>query len=87
MTKGLISRTPKPNDRRSVLIGLTEKGMQVYQQVFPKVVEVNRNLLSVLSDAQLEQLDTILCLLQLRADDPLALEELPKSQRRLGGRN
>jgi DNA-binding MarR family transcriptional regulator len=64
VAKELIFRQPKPNDRRSVLIGLTEKGVLVYQQVFPKVVNVNHNLLSVLSDTQLEQLDTILSLLQ-----------------------
>lgn len=86
-TKGLISRTPKPNDRRSVLIELTEKGTLVYQQVFPKVIDINRTLLTVLSDAQLEQLDTILSLLQQRVDDPAWLDDLPKSQRRLGGRN
>jgi len=85
--KDLVTRTPKPNDRRSVLIEVTAKGMLVYQQVFPKVIDINRALLSVLSDSQRAQLDTILSLLQQRANNPAALEDLPKSQRRLGGRS
>ncbi len=87
LRKDLVSRTPKPNDRRSVVIALTEKGFLVYQQVFPKVIDINRSLLAVLSDAQQAQLDTILSLLQQRAQDPALLEDLPKSQRRLGGRS
>jgi hypothetical protein len=59
----------------------------VYKQVFPKVIDINRTLLTVLSDSQLEQLDAIFLLLQQRADDPAWLHDLPKSQRRLGGRN
>lgn len=86
-SKNLVTRTPKPNDRRSVRIDLTDKGMLVYQQVFPKVIDINRALLAVLSESQLAELDTILSLLQQRADDPASLEDLPKSQRRLGGRS
>lgn len=87
LAKGLISRTPKPSDRRSVQISLTEKGSLVYGQVLPKVIAINRELLGVLSASQLEQLDVILSLLQHRADESLSPDELPKSQRRLGGRS
>jgi len=65
--KKLIRRQPRPSDRREVHVFLTEEGWQVYRAIFPRVAAINRELASALSAAERAQLDTMVQVLQARA--------------------
>ncbi|MFB7719091.1 MarR family winged helix-turn-helix transcriptional regulator [Nocardia sp. NPDC056100] len=44
--KGLIARTPNPDDRRSALVHLTETGIAAIDQVFPRELQCHAALLA-----------------------------------------
>ena len=77
--KQLVSRNPRPGDRRSVMLSLTPAGRALFDALFPQVAVINRSLLGALDDAELERLDTALDRLQARADT------LVQAPARLGG--
>lgn len=77
--KQLVSRNPRPGDRRSVMLSLTPAGRALFDALFPQVAAINRSLLGALDDAELKRLDTALATLQARADT------LVQTQARLGG--
>lgn len=77
--KQLVSRNPRPGDRRSVMLSLTPAGRALFDALFPQVAAINRSLLGALDDAELKRLDTALATLQARADT------LVQAQARLGG--
>ena len=62
---GLIERAPDPQDRRSVLIGLTGKGREIIDATTGAHLENERRLLAALSAAEREQLAGLLRKLQL----------------------
>lgn len=70
--KKLISRQPKPSDRREVHVFLTEAGRRVYETVFPRVVAINRELASVLSPAERSLFDRMVDTLQARVHEMVA---------------
>lgn len=70
--KKLISRQPRPSDRREVHVFLTEEGRRVYRAIFPRVAAINRELASVLSPAERSQLDHMVHTLQTRVHDMVA---------------
>lgn len=57
---GLVAREPNPDDRRSVLIALTPKGLEVVEQTVRRHVENERRLLEPLSPEQQRQLADLL---------------------------
>jgi DNA-binding MarR family transcriptional regulator len=67
---GLIQRRPDPQDRRGVLLQLTESGRKTLDQYVSVEAERERNLLRDLSRAELRQLNQLLrkVLLGLRRD-------------------
>lgn len=81
--KGLAERIARPGDRRYIEIHLTESGHQVYEELYPTVVDLNAHLLSGLRHderAVLEQL-------WQRLEDSAAhltdaVPSLPKTNRR-----
>jgi DNA-binding MarR family transcriptional regulator len=77
--KQLVSRNPRPGDRRSVMLSLTPRGRALFDALFPQVAAINRSLLGAMDDAELERLDNALATLQARADT------LVQAQARLGG--
>lgn len=77
--KQLVSRNPRPGDRRSVMLSPTPAGRALFDALFPQVAAINRSLLGALDDAELERLDTALATLQARTDT------LVQAQARLGG--
>lgn len=85
VASGIAKRRPLPSDHRRVEIALTDAGRAIFDELFPVAVEVNRSLLSVLSTAEVERLDSMLVRLQTRADETLATAVLPKADRRRGG--
>lgn len=54
-TRGLLLRTPNPSDGRSHLLDLSNTGRQLYRQVVPKAIELERHIFSALSPEELEQ--------------------------------
>jgi DNA-binding MarR family transcriptional regulator len=57
--RGLVTREPHPSDRRSLEIRLTPKGRKLVDEVVGGHVENEREMLSVLSDREREQLTRI----------------------------
>lgn len=86
VAKKLVRRQAGVSDRRQARLALTEKGRTLHQALFPLVCEINRGLLSPLAAQEVEQLDAMLDALQQRADAMVQAAELPKADRRRGGR-
>lgn len=58
--KGFVLRRPVPGNRREATLHLTERGHACYAALMPQVAAINRELLSVLSDAEVAALDSAL---------------------------
>ncbi len=52
----LIARLPEPNDRRSLKIQLTQKGVKLVDEIIPRFVEAQRRLVTRLGMAETETL-------------------------------
>lgn len=86
VAKKLVRRRIGAADRRHARLSLTEQGRVLYQALFPLVCDINRGLLSTIGPAEVRQLDAMLARLQMQADTMVAHAELPKADRRRGGR-
>ena len=75
--KKLITRQPRPSDRREVHVFLTDEGRRVYGQILPRVMAINRELVSSLSALQRQQLDEVIEALQAQAGRMLAASKVP----------
>ncbi|WP_297632336.1 MarR family transcriptional regulator [uncultured Clostridium sp.] len=53
---GLIKKYPDPEDKRAVLISITEKGKNIIDNMFPKHLENINNIFSVLTDEEKQDL-------------------------------
>jgi DNA-binding MarR family transcriptional regulator len=86
MTKGLVDRQPVPGDGRKARVQLTEAGMQLYGQIFPRVVQVHNEVIQDLCIDEREALARAMHRLRARA---LAVAQRHKPEgatgRRLGG--
>jgi DNA-binding MarR family transcriptional regulator len=51
--RGLMARVPHPDDRRSHLLRLTGAGWELYRQVAPKALELERRIFSTFDAAEL----------------------------------
>ena len=56
----LVKRNPDPQDKRSCIISLTEKGKQVIGSILPDHIENIRNIFDTLTDEEKMTLKTIL---------------------------
>lgn len=72
--RGLVSRDRNPEDRRSMLVSLTEGGRQLRQRAEPSVAEVQEELLAPLDE---EEKATLCHLLQTVADENNHLSRVP----------
>lgn len=86
VAKKLVRRATGVADRRQARLALTPAGRSLYEQLFPLVCEINRGLLATLSQAEVERLEHALDALQQQADRMVQAAELPKADRRRGGR-
>lgn len=84
--KKLLRRETGSADRRQARLALTPAGLSLYDELFPLVCGINRGLLSALTPAAVERLDASLHALQQQADRMVEAAELPKADRRRGGR-
>lgn len=55
VTAGLFERIRSATDRRVVLIRLTDRGVDLIEELHPKLLEHNKKLLDHMSDAELER--------------------------------
>ena len=58
--RGWVRRIPNPNDRRSVLVEITPEGRAVTDEVLPGIRQVESSMMSVLTQAEREQLARLL---------------------------
>jgi DNA-binding MarR family transcriptional regulator len=86
VAKKLLRRETSAADRRQAALALTDSGRALYARLFPQVLEINRDLLAALPAHDVESLDHALDALQHKADAMVANAELPKADRRRGGR-
>lgn len=86
VAKKLVQRTQGTADRREARISLTANGRDLYDQLFPLVLQINRELLAPIPRAQLEAVDRALDRMQGQAEDMVRHAHLPKADRRRGGR-
>lgn len=67
--QGLIERTPDPDDRRAIRLGLTEAGRAVIDEAFDTSLRVYESMVSGFSPDDLKKLDTLLEKLLTRLDE------------------
>lgn len=58
--KKLVERAPLPGDARRAVVRLTPSGQRLYDELFPQVAEINREVLSVLDRRLLSSLEDAL---------------------------
>lgn len=56
----LVERIIPPNDRRSVRLGLTDKGREIMEMCRPRMIEADRQALGMLDDSEYRQLSSLL---------------------------
>jgi len=66
--KGLLLRRAAPNDGRRAQVELTERGRQLYQDIFPQIARLSQTVVGVLSAAQLAAFEEALVALTASAD-------------------
>jgi DNA-binding MarR family transcriptional regulator len=67
---GLVERAPDPEDRRKVVVGLSDDGLTTAQRASAAYARERRRILKVLSTEEVEQIDgAIRTLLDVFADD------------------
>ena len=59
-TLRLIVRQPEPNDRRSVRIQLTAKGLQLVEKIIPQLVAIEKKIIADFGDANIRKLTQLL---------------------------
>jgi DNA-binding MarR family transcriptional regulator len=84
VAKQLVLRRQRPDDRRQAALTLTPQGRALYEELYPLVLTINRELLENLSPAEVDALDRTLDRLQQGAQVMVARAELPKADRRRG---
>ena len=84
--KKLLMRAVIPEDKRRARVGLTERGEQLYAELFPQSVELNNTVLQVLSQTERTLFDTALRRLTEAADKLCSMRPIDiKADRQHGG--
>ncbi|SEA60794.1 MULTISPECIES: MarR family winged helix-turn-helix transcriptional regulator [Acidovorax] len=86
VARQLVVRVPRPHDRRQVVLHLSDAGRALYEAVLPRVMAIHQALVAPLSPVEADQLDALLAVLQSQADAMQCGADLPKADRRRGGR-
>lgn len=69
VSKKLAKRVPQPGDGRRAVVALSDAGRRLYDELFPQVAEINRQVLSVLDAPLVDALDDALRRLTEHAAD------------------
>lgn len=86
VAKKIVRRETASGDRRQARLALTAAGRSVYEQLFPMVRDLNVGLLQPLAGVDVARLDAQLDAMQVQAERILGQADLPKADRRRGGR-
>ena len=65
--RGLVARAANPTDQRSHLVALTPAGWQLYEQVAPKALELERRLFERFSEEEKALLSAMLARIEVAA--------------------
>lgn len=65
--KGLVQRTPKPSNRREIILHLTPAGHALHTALLPRAAAINQQLLSALKPEEAQHLAQLLHRLQAQA--------------------
>jgi DNA-binding MarR family transcriptional regulator len=83
LTKGLLERNVDPQNRRVARINISKSGKDVYEQILPIVISINKYILEPISKDEIEILDSMLERMQQQANK-LDMRGLPLANRRKG---
>ena len=83
LTKGLLERNVDPRNRRVARIKISKSGKDVYDQILPIVISINKYILEPISKNEIELLDSMLGRMQQQANK-LDMRGLPLANRRSG---
>ena len=67
----LISRRVDASDRRRVVLRLSRKGEEAYAEIVPLAERIEREIMAVFNDAEVEQLRSLMGRLRMRAEEVL----------------
>lgn len=65
--RGLVARAANPHDQRSHLVALTPDGWQLYEQIAPKALEMERALFASFTEGEKAQLSAMLARIEAAA--------------------
>jgi len=82
--KKLVNRTSRAGDARHILLALTPAGVVLYNELFPLVSQINREVLAALTPQETALLGDMLERLQQRANGLAGQDGLPLADRRHG---
>ena len=84
--KGLVNSRRSAADKRVVHLSLADSGRQLYEQLFPRIAQLNTELLAALDAAQIDVLAQSLQLLEAQGRTMSAMGRVTdKADRRTGG--
>jgi DNA-binding MarR family transcriptional regulator len=83
LTKGLLERNVDPQNRRVARINISKSGKDVYEQILPIVILINKYILETISKDEIKLLDSMLERMQKQANK-LDMREFPLANRRKG---
>ena len=82
--KGLLRKQSMAGDARQALVQLSESGLELHSQLFPQVQAINQELLSDISDDELQILSEVFSRIAARGSNMQQRGDLPKAERRRG---
>ena len=81
--RGLVQRLPNPEDRRSVLVQVTQDGQEFCDRFLPGIHRVEREVMSALSATERDQLMALLDKVLAGASTVVSEEPIPLEGRRV----
>ena len=82
--KGLLRKQSMAGDARQALVQLSESGLELHSQLFPQVQAINQELLSDISDDELQILSDVFSRIAARGRNMQQRGDQPKAERRRG---
>ena len=82
--KGLLRKQSMAGDARQALVQLSASGLELHGQLFPQVQAINQELLSDISDDELQILSEVFTRIAARGSNMQQRGDLPKAERRRG---
>jgi DNA-binding MarR family transcriptional regulator len=76
--RGLLLRTPNPNDQRSHVLALTKQGRKLYQRIAPRALDIEARIFGGFSASEMRSFVSMLARIDAAA---LAIERSPGSSK------